>query len=120
MLAAWVAVDGPEVLGHVVLARPGEALASVVGLPARRLVSVARLFVSAAARRRGTAAKLLERAVDEAAAHGLRPVLEVEAGATAAIKLYERAGWRCIGTSAADWTAADGRIAQVRSYVGPS
>ncbi|MFE7354660.1 GNAT family N-acetyltransferase [Streptomyces sp. NPDC057543] len=120
MLAAWVAVDGSEILGHVVLARPGTALATAVGLPAQRLVSVARLFVSACARRRGVAAKLLDKAVEEAVVHGLRPVLEVEAGATAAIKLYERARWRYVGSFSADWTTADGRVAQMRSYVGPS
>ncbi|MEU0075719.1 GNAT family N-acetyltransferase [Streptomyces sp. NPDC006332] len=120
MLGAWVAVDSSAVLGHLVLARPGEALALAVGLPSRRLVSVTRLFVSAGARRRGVAARLLDKAIAVAAADGLRPVLEVEAGAAAAINLYERAGWRCVGTSAADWTTADGRVARMRSYVAPS
>ncbi|WP_228034216.1 GNAT family N-acetyltransferase [Streptomyces spongiae] len=120
MLDAWVAVDGSAVLGHLVLARPGEALALAVGLPSQRLVSVARLFVSAGARRRGVAARLLDKAIDVAEADGLRPVLEVEAGATAAINLYERAGWRYVGSSAADWITADGRVAQMHSYIAPS
>ncbi|MEV8205658.1 GNAT family N-acetyltransferase [Streptomyces sp. NPDC079189] len=120
MLDAWVAVDGSAVLGHLVLARPGEALAIAVGLPSQRLVSVARFFVSAGARRRGVAARLLDKAIEVAAADGLRPVLEVEAGATAAINLYERAGWRYVGSSVADWITADGRVAQMRSYVAPS
>ncbi|MFJ6484550.1 MULTISPECIES: GNAT family N-acetyltransferase [unclassified Streptomyces] len=106
--------------GHLALARPGEALAIAVGLPSQRLVSVARFFVSIGARRRGVAAKLLDKAIEVAAADGLRPVLEVEAGATAAINLYERAGWRYAGSSAAEWITADGRVAQMRSYVAPS
>lgn len=119
MLDAWVAVEGPAVLGHLVLTRPGEALAAEVGLPAQRLVSVARFFVRVDARGRGVAAMLLDRAITAAAADGLRPVLQVEAGATAAIRLYERAGWRCVGSSTADWTTADGRAARMRSYVAP-
>ncbi|MET9494385.1 GNAT family N-acetyltransferase [Streptomyces sp. NPDC006552] len=120
MLGAWVAVEGSAVLGHLVLARPGETLADAAGLPSERLVSVARFFVSVAARRHGVATRLLDKAIDIAAADGLRPVLQVEAGATAAIRLYERAGWRYVGTSADDWMTADGRVAQMRSYVAPS
>ncbi|MEU0523128.1 GNAT family N-acetyltransferase [Streptomyces niveus] len=120
MLHAWVVVDGSAVLGHLVLARPGEGLAIAVGLPSRRLVSVARFFVSAGARRRGVAVRLLDKAIEVAAADGLGPVLEVEAGATAAISLYERAGWRYVASSAADWITADGRLAQMRSYIAPS
>ncbi|MFC9606320.1 GNAT family N-acetyltransferase [Streptomyces niveus] len=68
MLHAWVAVDGSAVLGHLVLARPGEALAIAVGLPAQRLVSVARFFVGTGARRRGVAVRLLDKAIEVAAA----------------------------------------------------
>lgn len=120
MTDAWVVVAGTDVVGHMALTPPGPALASAAGLPERRLVAVARLFVSTGARRRGVAALLLARAIETGAARGQTPVLEVETAASAAVGLYERAGWRYAGTSTADWTTADGRIARMRAYVAPS
>ncbi|WP_228973156.1 GNAT family N-acetyltransferase [Streptomyces sp. DH12] len=120
LLGAWVAVDGGDVLGHMALTRPMEAPPVAVGLPARRLVGVARLFVDLRARRRGVAARLLDEATRVAADRGRTPVLEVEAGATSAIRLYERAGWSRVGSSAGDWTTADGRVARLLWYVAPS
>ncbi|MFI7388504.1 GNAT family N-acetyltransferase [Streptomyces sp. NPDC049813] len=119
MREAWVAVGDSSVLGHLVLAPAGEALADAVGLPSERLVSVARFFVTVAARRQGVAARLLDKAVEVAATDGLRAVLQVEVGATGAIRLYERAGWRHVGAAAGDWRTADGRVAQMRSYLAP-
>ncbi|MFF8382200.1 GNAT family N-acetyltransferase [Streptomyces kanasensis] len=119
LVGAWVAVDGTGVLGHMALTRPTEALAASVGLPARRLVAVARLFVGTRARRRGVAARLLEEAAEVAVAQRLTPVLEVEAGATSAIELYERTGWSRVGSTVGDWTTADGRAARLLSYVAP-
>ncbi|RNG17655.1 hypothetical protein [Streptomyces botrytidirepellens] len=55
-----------------------------------------------------------------ALADGLRPVLEVDSGATAAIGLYERAGWRFVRAMTADWHTADGRLAVVHAYSGPA
>ncbi|MGW1085848.1 hypothetical protein ACWD4L_05670 [Streptomyces sp. NPDC002596] len=49
LIDAWVAVDGPTVLGHVALTRTGEALARDIGLPTEQLVSVARLGAGAVA-----------------------------------------------------------------------
>ncbi|MFD0272806.1 GNAT family N-acetyltransferase [Kitasatospora sp. NPDC127111] len=119
LVEAWVAVDGDEVLGHLALTRPGAELAATLGLPERQLLAVARLFVGTAARRRGVAVRLLDQAVLIAGAEGLTPVLEVEEGAEAAVRLYERARWRHAGTSTADWTTADGRTARLRAYVAP-
>ncbi|WP_405361040.1 GNAT family N-acetyltransferase [Kitasatospora sp. NBC_00085] len=119
LVDAWVAVDGSEVLGHMALTGAGPELAAVVGLPEERLLAVARLFVGTAARRRGVAAKLLGTAAEAAEAHGLGLVLEVEEGATAAVRLYERARWRYAGTSTADWRTADGRLARLRAYLAP-
>ncbi|MFE5690133.1 GNAT family N-acetyltransferase, partial [Streptomyces sp. NPDC056512] len=120
MTDAWVVVAGADVVGHMALTPPGPALATAAGLPERSLLAVARLFVSTRARRRGVAALLLDRAIETGAARGLRPVLEVETAASAAIGLYERAGWRHAGTSTADWTTADGRLARMRVYVAPA
>ena len=125
MLGAWVVVaaegtEGPAVLGHVLLTRTDPALAAAIGAPAEGLAAVARLFVTTAARRRGLAAGLLGHAARAAVADGLRPVLEVDSGATAAIGLYERAGWRFVRAMTADWHTADGRLAVVHAYRGPA
>ncbi|MFG3364135.1 GNAT family N-acetyltransferase [Streptomyces sp. NPDC090032] len=101
------------------LTPPGPALASAAGLPEAHLVAVARLFVSTRARRRGVATLLLDRAIETGAARERTAVLEVETAASAAIGLYERLGRRHAGTSTADWTTADGRLARMRTYVAP-
>jgi len=119
MLGAWVAAEGPAVLGHVTLTRTDPALADAIGAPAEGLAAIARLFVTTTARRRGLAADLLGHAARTAVADGLRPVLEVDSGATAAIGLYERAGWRFVRAMTADWHTADGRLAVVHAYSGP-
>ena len=120
LLGAWVAVEGPDVLGHVALTRTGQDLAADAGLPADQLASVARLFATAPARRRGVARSLLATASAAAAAEGLRLVLEVEDGGGAAIALYEHTGWRHAGTRTGDWTTADGRTALLHTYVAPA
>ncbi|MFD7500608.1 GNAT family N-acetyltransferase [Streptomyces sp. NPDC059850] len=120
MLGAWVAAEGPAVLGHVALTRTDPALANAIGAPAEELAAVARLFVSTTARRRGLAAELLGHAARSAEADGLRPVLEVDSGATAAIGLYERAGWRFVSAMTADWHTANGQLAVVHAYSGPA
>lgn len=118
-LAAWVAVDGPTVLGHVLLTRTDPRLARSADLPADQLGSVARLFTVPGARGGGLATALLGKGRAAASARGLRAVLEVEAGAEPAVRLYERTGWRLAGSSTADWTTADGRPAMVRVYLAP-
>lgn len=120
MLDVWVAMDGTDVLGHVALTRTGRAMAAEAGLPPGELASVARLFATASARRRGVATALLATTTTAAAAGGLRLVLEVEDGGGAAVALYERAGWRHVGSRSGDWTTADGRTALLHTYVAPA
>lgn len=120
MLGAWIAVAGPAVLGHVALAESGDAIARAVGLAAPELALVSRLFVAVDARRGGVARDLLDCAARAASASGLQAVLEVHAIAAGAIALYERAGWRYVGSGEGAWTAADGLPAKVRFYIGPS
>lgn len=101
-LAAWVAVDdGGDVVGHVALnARSSTAVMAhateVLGHD--RVGVVARLIVAPAARRSGTAALLLRTAADEARRRGLHPILDVVATSVAPRALYEREGWRDVGT----------------------
>jgi GNAT superfamily N-acetyltransferase len=117
---AWIAADGPTVLGHVTLTRPDAAFAAAAGRPESELAVVSRLFVAVEARRGGLAARLLDCVTRAATADGLLPALEVEARATGAIALYERAGWRFVRTDTGHWIAADGQPAKVRIYLGPA
>lgn len=120
LLGAWAAWDGTHVLGHVALTRTGYAMAEQVGLPPDELTSVSRLFATASARRSGVATALLAVAVAAATADDLRPVLEVEDGGVAAVRLYERAGWRLVSSREGDWTTADGRTALLHTYLAPA
>ncbi|MFJ3529977.1 MULTISPECIES: GNAT family N-acetyltransferase [unclassified Streptomyces] len=120
LLGAWAAWDGTHVLGHVALTRTDYAMAAQVGLPPDELTSVSRLFAASSARRSGVATALLATAVAAATADDLRPVLEVEVGGTAAVRLYERAGWRLVSSREGDWTTADGRTALLHTYLAPA
>jgi GNAT superfamily N-acetyltransferase len=101
-MAAWVAVEDNEVVGHVVL-RPGtfgavmDLATKRTGLPAARLGVVARLLVSPHARRLGIGQSLLDVAAEHAIQLGLRPILDVVDRHEAAIKLYESSGWTRAG-----------------------
>lgn len=119
MLDAWVAAESPAVLGHVALTRAGEAIAEAVGLPAAELALVARLYVALEARRGGIASDLLDCAAKAASRAGLRAALEVDAAAAGAVALYERAGWRYVGSGSGGWLAADGLPARVRFHLAP-
>ncbi len=101
-MAAWVAVQGSEVVGHVVL-RPGtfgaviDLAVRMTGLPATSLGVVARLLVSPNVRRLGVGRSLLDVAARYAMQLGLRPILDVVDRHESAIKLYERSGWTRAG-----------------------
>lgn len=119
MLGAWVAADGETVLAHVVLTRPAPEFAQTFHRPASELAALSRLFVAVPARGAGWARALLSHAAQAAVAAGLQPVLEVESGASAAIALYERAGWQHVASTTASWIAPNGRPAVVRAYAIP-
>jgi len=101
-IAAWVAVESDEVVGHVAL-RPGHTGAMMdlatekTGIPMSRFGVVARLLVSPPARRSGIGRSLLDRAAGHAIARGLRPILDVVDSHVPAIRLYESLGWMCLG-----------------------
>ncbi|WP_194921731.1 GNAT family N-acetyltransferase, partial [Catenulispora rubra] len=119
MLGAWVAADGPSILGHVALAPPSDAFAEGISQPAQKLALVGRLFVAVDARRGGLASDLLSHAAQSARDEGRRAVLEVDANAAGAVAFYERAGWRFLRDDTGDWIAADGLPARVRIYLAP-
>jgi GNAT superfamily N-acetyltransferase len=98
-LAAWVVEVDDRIAGHVALravaADSGAAVWSdATGLPPDRLAAITRLFVSPDDRGAGLGGALLDAACAEAATRDLRPVLDVTAKDRAAIRLYDRRGWR--------------------------
>ncbi len=88
----------------------------VGGPPGRPTAEVARLFVAPRARGLALGGALLARARQWANERGVDLVLEVAAGGVAAAALYERTGWRYVGTSIAPWVAPDGSPVSVRHY----
>lgn len=102
-IAAWVAVDGTEIVGHVSLhgsSSPGvlELAADVLGVHPQDCGVIARLMVGTGARRSGVGRRLLDHAVATCRQRQLTPILDVVDRFAAAISLYERAGWTRIGT----------------------
>ncbi|MBK8755787.1 MAG: GNAT family N-acetyltransferase [Actinomycetales bacterium] len=100
MLAAFVASDEDEVLGHVALMTPsaGETatLRALLGHnPPDDAVMLCRLFVHPRHRNSGIAERLVETARSVTKSQFLE-VLEKD---VAAIRLYERLGWTLVGTS---------------------
>lgn len=101
-LGAWVATDGPDIIGHVALG-PRSA-GSVMELAAERsgwaeadLAAVARLFVHPSWRHRGVGRRLLEASAAGSIELGRRPVLDVATHFRSATQLYEAAGWQRLG-----------------------
>lgn len=98
LTAAWVAEADGRVVGHVALCGR----------------EVSRLCVAPAARGAGLGGRLLRAVEEEAAARGLRPVLEVKTTDTSAIALYERLGWVRRATERQEWGA--GEVVAVHRY----
>jgi GNAT superfamily N-acetyltransferase len=101
-IGAWVAEQDERVVGHVALhARSSSAVMTLAqeatGLPAAQLAVVARLLVSPTERRAGIGQLLLGVAAARAAQLGLWPILDVVAASEAPRRLYEKAGWTCVG-----------------------
>jgi ribosomal protein S18 acetylase RimI-like enzyme len=111
-LAAWVALDGDAVVGHVAVLEVGtgwetEGWCEGTGLPASALAAVAVLFVDPDASGRGVGSTLLAAAVEHARALGRTPVLDVVSESTRAVALYERHGWQVVGQARPPWLPAD-------------
>ncbi|MEV8318062.1 GNAT family N-acetyltransferase [Streptomyces sp. NPDC059900] len=123
LAGAWVAELDGRVAGHVVLCRQGgDDVAPVLwsereGVPDAGIAVVSRLFVAPWARGHGLGARLLARVVEEAGQLGLFPVLDVVESDTSATALYERTGWRFLGTGEQHWSP--GQTVIVRCYAAP-
>lgn len=96
MVGAWVATRDGVVVGHVVL-----GLADQAG--GTRLGSIERLFVDPACGRSGIGRRLLAHAQADAELRGLPIELDVADGSVAAIRLYERLGWRLVRRAPISW-----------------
>jgi GNAT superfamily N-acetyltransferase len=108
----WIADLNGEVGGHIALVAHGlpaamEIAASALGKPADQLAVVARLFVSPRARGLRAGRLLLGAATTEAHSRGLHPVLDVDTELSAAIALYESAGWTRAGQLTVRWTDSE-------------
>ncbi|PJE96943.1 GNAT family N-acetyltransferase [Streptomyces carminius] len=120
--ASWVAEADDQVVGHVAVMSPnGE---DAVALWARQsgeapedVAVLGRLFVIKNARRRALGEELTRTATAYAQARGLRLVLDVMTKDTAAIRLYERLGWRRIGETTHHY--GDGRQTGALCYAAP-
>jgi GNAT superfamily N-acetyltransferase len=109
-LAAFVADGDGKVVGHVCLSPSGSPEVMAMARDAldaapEQLCVVARLFVAPGHRRAGIAGHLLGAALDEARVLGRRPVLDVATHLETAVALYERLGWRRVGTVTVDMGA---------------
>lgn len=104
---AWVAeVDG-RIVGHVAIGHPQAGDAAALTWQANTegdsdVAVLGRLFVLADARGSALGERLMAAAIEDAAHHGQRLVLDVMAKDAAAIKLYERTGWQRIGSTQHD------------------
>jgi ribosomal-protein-alanine N-acetyltransferase len=103
---AWVAELDGIVVGH----------AAVAGEHPNPL-ELTRLFVASPARGFGAASALLDTVEKYAASVGRQLYLEVLEHNSAAMKLYERRGWRRTSSERVDWFGPDGPHPVVHRYV---
>ncbi|KAF4406191.1 GNAT family N-acetyltransferase [Streptomyces lycii] len=122
LIASWVAELDGDVVGHVAISRPGGEQAASMwlkqsGLDPDRVAVLGRLFVSPAARRRAAGEELMKAAHEYGQAHGVRLVLDVVAKDQAAMRLYERLGWKRIGRAVHEY--GEGQRTDAFCYVSP-
>ncbi len=122
LLWAWVAELNGRVVGHVSVSQPNGEDAVDMWLNSssdRNLVGVlARLFVDPTARGHALGERLVWTATDEAHTAGRRLVLDVMTKDTAAIRLYERLGWRYLGSTCHE--AGDDEFVPAYCYAAPT
>jgi len=103
-LRAWVAELDGQIVGHAIVSRDQEGNAAADMWrnkhPNDTAALLQRLFVSPSARKAGVGRRLIETAISYSVQNDLHLVLNVMVKDTAAIRLYERMGWSCIGSAA--------------------
>ena len=123
LLRAWVGELGGRLAGHVLITTPqdGDAAAKAwadEGNPVERIAVLGRLFVLPEARRHSSGKQLVRATSAYADEQGLRLVLDVMEKDTAAIRLYERLGWRRIGMTLHD--SGRGEDIPAYCYISPA
>ncbi|HZE38992.1 MAG TPA: GNAT family N-acetyltransferase [Stackebrandtia sp.] len=122
-IAAWVAVDGGDVVGHVVLSEATTEITELAEIGVTfdaALAGISRLFVSPRARGRGVGAALMAAAGSTAAENRRELILSVvDDGHSTAVPMYEHLGWRYIASLEANWTMSNGQRPLMRYYLGP-
>ncbi|MGW4752214.1 GNAT family N-acetyltransferase [Streptomyces chartreusis] len=122
VIAAWVGeVDG-SIVGHVAIMRPhGEDAVSLwmqqSGDQEDQIAVLARLFVVKAARKHAVGERLTQAAMSYGSEQGIRLVLDVMTKDAAAMRLYERLGWREIGRAPHHY--GNGQSIDAVCYVAP-
>ena len=120
---AWVATLDHTIVGHVLLTSPTEDDDAAKlwheqsGMPPAAITVLGRLFVDPLARGHDAGSHLMKAALQYATRHRLTAVLDVMEKDEAAIRLYERAGWRPIGE--ARHTFGTNQSARALCYVAP-
>lgn len=123
LVEAWVAELDGRVVGHAALVTATDSddaarlWSAHSGTPVSEILVLARLFVDPDARGHKLGEDLTRAIMNAAARRGRPLVLDVMTKDTAAIRLYERLGWRRIGT--VTHTFGDGHETPAVCYVAP-
>lgn len=123
-IRAWVAALDRHIVGHVAISEPqhddaaAQLWAAQPNSADRPIAVLGRLFVLRTARGHAIGHRLVEAAQAAARADGLRLVLDVMTKDASAIALYERLGWRLIGTT--DHDDGHGNTIPAYCYVSPT
>lgn len=99
-LQAWVAEIEGKIVGHVLLTEPqkGDAAAQLwLKQNTGKVAVLGRLFVLSEARGKSLGERLITEAMSYGERHGIQLVLDVVEKDRAAIRLYEKMGWKRIG-----------------------
>lgn len=116
-LATWTALLDDEPVGHIAVLPVLDPAVSREpdlsrlwmaghGLPAERLAEIGVYFTATRVRGQGIGAALMRTALDQVAALGLAPCLDVIPTGSA-VELYRRTGWREVGSTRPAWLEAD-------------
>ena len=122
VMRSWVAEVGGRIVGHVALMHPhGEDAVRLwqqkSGEEESQLAVLARLFVVREARKLAAGTALMQAAMNFAREASVRLVLDVMIKDEAAIRLYERLGWRQIGEASHQF--GEGQEIPALCYVWP-
>jgi len=120
---AWVATLDHKIAGHVLLTShtqdddAARLWQEQSGIPQAAITVLGRLFVDPLARGHDAGSHLMKAALQYATRHNITAVLDVMDKDDAAIRLYERAGWRPIGE--ASHTFGANQSVRALCYVAP-